>query len=542
MKSFEDRELARELQALAVQITVPAGRLHARRGTALGRALTVAGAVAVLIAAVVVGAAINNARSAKDNAGVAATPTPAVTSTASPSAAIPFPDYSLIAGTINGLVYKVEGGQVRGSAADVCHGPPVLAMHLSSSARSVLVICGGATEGKAVVLDTATLAQRWGPIAVMPRMDVGAWAPDERSIALLQQGVCDPLAPVCSVHVLLWDLASGTTRVVRPDEPLTYNVQWTALGLSVSFPQPPHLGTYVWDGQTWTRYSEHALALADATGRALLVDGPLGSLGGRVWERENGQERQLTASLTDSEFPLALVDASAVVWRDGPGLGPNGPFVTYQGQQVTHTVPSQGFCLSAQQVDRWLICTNSGSPALAYSVDANAIALQPITGLARFNVLVALPKNGQGSTPTAPAKAVETPASTAAGQGWSLVRDSMPSSVSVLRPDWLPDRYAADRVVVEYAHNVNGWRYRVGYGAGNTSILFALGSVNSARPNSTETITARGISVTISTASAFPAIQAVWDEAGGTYSIQSNDLTRDELIRIIENLQAVTGS
>ncbi|TMG55231.1 MAG: hypothetical protein E6H89_00965 [Chloroflexi bacterium] len=147
MKNVEDREFDREMKALASQISIPAGSLHGRSGTTLGRALTIAGAAVVLVAAIAVGAAINNARSAKDNAGVAATPTPAVTPAESPS--IRFPDYSLIAGTINGFVYKVEAGQVRGSPVDVCHGQAVLAMHLSSSARSVLIICGGTTEGQA---------------------------------------------------------------------------------------------------------------------------------------------------------------------------------------------------------------------------------------------------------------------------------------------------------------------------------------------------------------------------------------------------------
>src|SRR5439155_1728543 len=81
----------RAMKPLARQSSIPAGSLHGRSGTTLGRALTIAGAAVVLVAAIAVGAAINNARSAKDNAGVAPTPTPAVTVTASPSGAIPFP-------------------------------------------------------------------------------------------------------------------------------------------------------------------------------------------------------------------------------------------------------------------------------------------------------------------------------------------------------------------------------------------------------------------------------------------------------------------
>jgi len=390
MNSYDDRELARELQALAVQIPVPEGSLPARRGSPLSRALTLAGAIAVLIVAIAVGAAVNTLRSEKENSSPATTPTPSVASASpSPSAAIPFPDYSLIAGTIDGLVYRIEAGQVRGSPVDACHGQAVLALHLSSSARSVLVICGGTTQGQALVLDAATLAQRAGPLPVLPRPDVGAWAPDERSIALIQEGVCDPQAPVCSVHLILWDLASGSTRVIRPDEPLMGNVQWTVLGLSISFPRQSQIGTVIWDGQSWNRYSERALRVADASGRALLVEGPIGSFGGRVWEVIGGQEVALNTS--GSEYPLGLDGDRAIVWRETPFRNTNA-VVVYRGQQEERQVAAEQFCIEAHQIDRWLICTTSGSAALAYSLDANVFAQQPITGLGRFNVLVALPR------------------------------------------------------------------------------------------------------------------------------------------------------
>jgi hypothetical protein len=145
------------------------------------------------------------------------------------------------------------------------------------------------------------------------------------------------------------------------------------------------------------------------------------------------------------------------------------------------------------------------------------------------------------ANPTPPNKAVETPATATSDAGWRLVRNSLPSDVAVLRPTWLPDRYVGSPVAVEYAHDVGGWRYRIGYGSGDHTILFALGSVNSSRPNTTETLTIRGVAVTISTSSDWPAIQALWDESGGTYSIQSTDLTREELVRMIDSLQPVVG-
>jgi hypothetical protein len=229
---------------------------------------------------------------------------------------------------------------------------------------------------------------RPGSQPVVPRDDVAAWAPDERSIALLQLGKCEPLAPVCSVHVSLWDLASGTTRTIRPDEGLTFNLRWTGAGLSVSLPQGALQGTLVWDGQSWTKYSPHRLWIVDASGNALLVEASTGSIGGKVWKRTAGQEQLLTVA-SNVEWPLGLDGDRSIVSRDAP---PAVGVVTYRPGQAERVVSAPSACLAAQLLDRWLICTNSGTAALAYSLDSNAVARQPITGLASFTALGALPK------------------------------------------------------------------------------------------------------------------------------------------------------
>jgi len=119
-------------------------------------------------------------------------------------------------------------------------------------------------------------------------------------------------------------------------------------------------------------------------------------LGGRVWEATGGQEVALTSSGT--EYPLGLDGDRAIVWRDTP-FSNSGAVVVYRGQREERQVPAE-LCLSAQRIDRWLVCTSSGSAALAYSLDGNAFARQAITGLAgRFYVLAALPRSSQGATP-----------------------------------------------------------------------------------------------------------------------------------------------
>jgi hypothetical protein len=387
MNTYEDRELAREIKTLAGQIPIPAGTVPQARGSTVARAVNLAGAMVVLVAAVGVASAIANLRASQQD-GVG---NPAASSSAPPTApvAIAFPETALLAGTSDGFVYRIEGGQISGAPVNVCNSQSVLGLRLSPTGRSVLVICWGRNDGQVMVLDSTTLARRAGPLPAMPRDDVAAWAPDELSIAVLQSGSCEPPAPVCSVHLVLWEIASGATRVIRPDETLTFNVRWTSLGLSVSFMQPPQPGTLVWDGQAWRSYSDRRLWIADTGGRALLVQAGAGSIGGQVWERQGTQERQLSVSPTDTEYPVALDGDRALVWRDQP---PGGAMVIYRGQQIERIVPVQGLCSSAQLVDRWLICGDSGSAALAYSLDSNQFARQPITGLNRFNVLIPVPK------------------------------------------------------------------------------------------------------------------------------------------------------
>jgi hypothetical protein len=326
--------------------------------------------------------------------------------------------------------------------------------------------------------------------------------------------------------------------VIRPDEPLTYNVQWTALGLSVSFPRP-NQGTYVWDAHTWARYSEHALGLADASGRALLVDAPIGSFGGRVWERENGQEGQLTASLTDNEYPLALDGDRAIVWRETPFTN-NGVFVVYRGQREEREV-SGGTCLAAQQIDRWLVCTTSGSAALAYSLDANALVQKPITGLARFYTLVALPKSGQGSTPTAtPPVSVE-----------ARVRAEAPSlSFRPLIPGDVPN----DRVSV--TSRGGGRDPRTGGAAQLLQIELtdragALVAVilegpagcclDGARPNAIPNVSigARPIGHYDNVAVAYGGPLVWWVDGDAYVAVSSPVLGQDELLRIAASMQAL---
>jgi hypothetical protein len=350
------------------------------------------GAVALVAAVGLVLLTTINSLRALPDVSVGATGAPAVSASPTSSPEAVFPDLTLIGGSSDGLVYRVQSGHIVGSPVEACPSQSVLVVQPSASGRLLMVICGGTSEGSVVVLDGTTLARRAGPMPVVSRDDVAAWSPDETSIALLQTGRCDPQAPVCSAHLSLWSLADNTSKVLRPDAPLMGYVRWTALGLSVSFSQGPEPAATVWDGQAWNTLSQrHRLSIADASGRALLVEAGTGNTGGRVWLREGDQERALTQGATDTEYPLALDGTRAMVWRDAIP-GPGGSVVIYDGTRVQNEIAVQGFCATAQQVGRWLVCTKSGSSALAFSLDANEFATLQITGLPRFNALAALPK------------------------------------------------------------------------------------------------------------------------------------------------------
>ena len=382
MKTYEDQELAQEFRSLAGQIPVPPGELPRPHGSALAGGLRFAGVLAGVVLVVFIASFINDLRANRQGSvGSSASPTPSPTASAPPTA---FPNVTLLAGTSDGRLYRSEPGVAPRAPANVCPSQAILALKVSPDHASVIVVCGG-SNGEALVLDTTTFAQRAGPLAVVPNVDAVAWAPDGKTVAALQVGKCDPQAPVCSVHVSLWDVASGTVRVIRPDEPLAFNLRWTTLGLSISFPQGPEPGTLTWDGQAWHEYSaRRRLWLADQSNRAVLVEAGAGNVGGRVWERQGDTELPLTASLTDIEYPLALDGDTVVVWRDVP---PGGALVIYRGQAIERVIPTDGFCDAAQQVGRWVVCTSSGSTAMAYSLDTGQIARQQIAGVNRFNAL-----------------------------------------------------------------------------------------------------------------------------------------------------------
>lgn len=123
---------------------------------------------------------------------------------------------------------------------------------------------------------------------------------------------------------------------------------------------------------------------------------------------------------------------------------------------------------------------------------------------------------------------------------WAAVRAQLPPDVAVLKPSVLPARFSDPPLLLSVFGAPLGPRYYIGYGAKGESLIFYLGSANSASPTSTEAITVRGVSGTLGTTASWPAIQAIWMENGRPYIIQDGSvMTRDELLKIIAGLVEV---
>lgn len=157
------------------------------------------------------------------------------------------------------------------------------------------------------------------------------------------------------------------------------------------------------------------------------------------------------------------------------------------------------------------------------------------------------PGAARGPATPGPATAEPTLPPPAGPDAWTQARAALPSTVLVLRPTWLPERFR-EAPVLGYADNNrdSGPMYKITYrSTDGDAIGFVLGAENTAPPDGREAITVRGVPGQLfSTSAASPAWWVSWQEGANTYQVLAygaqNKLTRDELLRIIGSLTPVT--
>jgi hypothetical protein len=125
------------------------------------------------------------------------------------------------------------------------------------------------------------------------------------------------------------------------------------------------------------------------------------------------------------------------------------------------------------------------------------------------------------------------------GAAWSLVKTTVGENIGVLRPNWLPERFRTESVMIEYAYT-SFPRYRVGYATNDGLILVAAGAVNSASPDQSMAIDIAGVTATYSVTSSWPERQVGWEQSGVFYSIQARGVTESELLQVARGLTDVT--
>lgn len=125
---------------------------------------------------------------------------------------------------------------------------------------------------------------------------------------------------------------------------------------------------------------------------------------------------------------------------------------------------------------------------------------------------------------------------------WAIMRARFPPAVSVVRPTWLPARFAAG-----VWPPVPGPFYGIVYvGTDGDLLAVTIGPTNSARGAEAEPITVRGIPSSILVSDGSPPLQVAWVEQGVLYSVRAerglaerSTLTVAELRRIVASLAAV---
>jgi len=121
---------------------------------------------------------------------------------------------------------------------------------------------------------------------------------------------------------------------------------------------------------------------------------------------------------------------------------------------------------------------------------------------------------------------------------WACVRRRLPASVPVLHPTWLPARFRVAPVVQTFYSSRREPVYWISYRSRHDgdSLLFALGGVNSWRPDSIQRIRVRGVRGWIETSSGWPSLQVVWQEGPWHYAVQAHGVSRMELLHSVTAL------
>lgn len=130
--------------------------------------------------------------------------------------------------------------------------------------------------------------------------------------------------------------------------------------------------------------------------------------------------------------------------------------------------------------------------------------------------------------------AVPVAAAREQSDAWAQVRATLPHDVPVLQPTWLPARFQAaptlQRACADCPDHRPGYAVEYRSDAGNV-LLFLLGGANSARPETREPVTVRGVQGQLEHTAGWPEWEVVWMEGQGlAYAVQAQGVSREEML------------
>lgn len=325
---------------------------------------------------------------------------PASSGTAAP-VTVPFPELPLLAATSHGDLQRYENGSWR-LEAKVCE-TPISRSSFSVDGTYAWLQCdapGPPSEARrAFVYD---LRQRKiTEVKGTTDSGIGPISPDGRYVVAVLQGDCSGSAPVCQTRWIMVNLQTDQRSEILPSGHwLAFEMSWTRLGLTYFRAEcaeagcigPDQAGTYLWDGGSWKKISQHRLVVEDTGAhwalerRRSLRDR---SANVAVIERVGDTERVLTPAGVSRELALAVTSDALLAFRPADESETSGSLVLYRNGTEVRSSFGLFSPVHLVRANEWVISVDvrPGATQLrAYSLSRDAFASQlaeiPIRGLA----------------------------------------------------------------------------------------------------------------------------------------------------------------
>lgn len=308
------------------------------------------------------------------------------------AAMVLFPELPLLAATSQGDLQRYENGSWRREVR-VCE-TAIARSSFSVDGTYAWLQCDGpgspSTVRRAFVYE---LRQRKiTEVEGTTELGIGPISPDGRYVVAVLPGDCTGSAPVCQSRWIMVDLQTNQRSELLPSGHwLALEMSWTRLGLAYFRAEcseagcigPDQAGTYLWDGRSWKKVSQHRLVTLDTDAhwalerRRSLTDR---SANVSVVERVGGSERVVTPAGVSRELALAVNNDALLAFRPADSSETSGRMVLYLSGTEVRSSLGLFSTLHVVRANDWVVSVDvrPGATQLrAYSLSLDAFASKP---------------------------------------------------------------------------------------------------------------------------------------------------------------------